>query len=177
MAETLESRIAFESPWVRLRQDRLRLGDGGEHDYYFIERPRYAIVAAVEDGRVWMVEQYRHPMAARCWELPMGIAPGGDSIPIEEAAATELREETGLRAARLDYVGEIAPAPALLRQTGALFLASGLSPGATDLERTEQDLVAAPWTVAEALDAVVSGRIRDAATVASFGLLRLKGLI
>jgi ADP-ribose pyrophosphatase len=175
--EILDSRTAFETPWLRLRMDRLRLADGMEIDYGYITRPRYAIIAAVQDGHVWLVEQYRHPLGARSIELPMGIAPGGDSTPIEEAAAIELREETGLRAERFDYVGEIAPAPALLAQTGALFLATGLTEGATDLEPTEQDLVARPWSIEDAVAGVLDGRIRDGATVASFGLLRMKELI
>lgn len=174
--EILNSRIALETPWLRLRLDRLRLGDGMEIEYGFIERPRYAIVAAVEDGAVWMVEQYRHPLETRSWELPMGVA-GGPDTPIAQAAAMELAEETGLSAERFAYVGEIAPAPALLRQTGALFLATGLAQGAQALEATEQDLVARPWPLEEALAAVCDGRIRDGATVASFGMLRLKGLI
>ena len=175
--DILDSHTAFETKWITLRRDRLRLGDGLEVDYAYIARPRYAIVAAVQDGHVWMVEQYRHPLGVRSIEFPMGIAPGGDALPIEEHAAIELREETGLRAKRFDYVGEIAPAPALIGQTGALFLATGLTEGAHDREPTEQDLVARPWRIEDAVAAVLDGRIRDAATVAGFGLLRMKELI
>jgi ADP-ribose pyrophosphatase len=177
MLATLDSRIAFENRWVRLREDRVRYPDGAEGVYAFIERPRYAVVAAVEDGHVWMVEQWRHPLGARSLELPMGVAPGGDATPIEEAARIELREETGLRADRLDYVAEIAPAPALIAQTGALFLATGLTRGPQALEPTEQDLTVRRMPVADAVAAILSGAIRDAATVASFGHLRLRGLI
>jgi 8-oxo-dGTP pyrophosphatase MutT (NUDIX family) len=177
MLSTLSSRIAFENPWVRLREDRVRYPDGAEGPYVYIERPRYAIVAAVEDGRIWMVEQWRHPLGRRSLELPMGVAPGGDALPIEEAARIELREETGLTAARLDRVAEIAPAPALIAQTGVLFLATGLTPGPQALEATEQDLVARPMPVAEALGLALDGGLRDSATIACLGLLRLKGLI
>jgi hypothetical protein len=127
--ERLGSRVAFENRWVRLLLDRLRLGDGMEIDYTYIARPRYAIAAAVEDGRIWMVEQYRHPLGRRSWELPMGVAPGVPEDRMDEAAAVELREETGVRAARFDYVGEVAPAPALLAQTGALYPRHGPYPG------------------------------------------------
>jgi 8-oxo-dGTP pyrophosphatase MutT (NUDIX family) len=175
--EILDSRVAFETPWLELRLDRLRLGNGMELEYGYIERPRYAIVAAVQDGAIWLVEQYRHPLGVRNIELPMGVAPGGAATPIEEAAAIELREETGLTAARMEYVGEIAPAPALLAQTGALFLATGLTEGEPDREPTEHDLTAFAWPVEAVIAAALDGRIRDAATVASVGLLRLKGLI
>ncbi len=175
--DILDSRVAFETPWLELRMDRLRLADGMELDYGYVARPRYAIVAAVQDGRIWMVSQYRHPLRRRIWELPMGIAPGVPEDRMAEAAAIELREETGVSAERFDYVAEIAPAPALLAHTGALFLATGLSEGAAAPEATEQDLVAEAWRVEEAVAAVLDGRISDAATIASVGLLRLKGLI
>jgi ADP-ribose pyrophosphatase len=175
MLTTLSTRIAFENRWVSLREDAVRFPDGLESVYAYIERPRYAIVAAIEDGRLWMVEQYRHPIKARSWELPMGVAPGGDAIPIGEAAKIELAEETGLRAARWQLIAEIAPAPALVAQTGVLFLATGLTRGTQALEQTEQDLVAAALPVPEVLAMAMDGRIRDAATIACLGLLRLHG--
>ena len=174
MAELLGRRTVFENRFVHLREDSLRLPDGLEIDYVYVTRPRYAIVAAVEDGRLWLVEQYRHPLGTRSLELPMGVA---DAPTIEAAAAAELREETGLRAERLDHVAEIAPAPALLAQTGALFLATGLTQGAPEREETEQDLTAEPWPIEDVVAAMLDGRIRDGATLAALGLLRLKELI
>jgi 8-oxo-dGTP pyrophosphatase MutT (NUDIX family) len=177
MFVTLSSRVVYENRYVTLRQDAVRYPNGDEGTYTFIERPTYAIVAAVEDGHVWMVEQWRHPLGARSWELPMGVAPGGDATPVDEAARIELREETGLTAAEWREIGRLTPAPALLAQTGVLFLATGLNRGAQSLEVTEQDLVARPWPVDEAVAAMLDGRIRDAATIASFGLLRLREII
>jgi 8-oxo-dGTP pyrophosphatase MutT (NUDIX family) len=174
---TLSTRTVYENRFVTLRQDAVRYPDGSEGAYTFIQRPAYAIVAAIEDHHVWMVEQWRHPLRARCWELPMGVAPGGDAIPIEEAAKQELREETGVAAAHWREIGRLNPAPALLAQTGVLFLATGLTHGEQALEETEQDLIARPWPVSDAVAAILDGRIRDAATVASFGLLRLCELI
>jgi ADP-ribose pyrophosphatase len=175
MLTTLGTRIAFENRWVRLREDAVRFPDGLESVYAYIERPTYALIAAIQDGHLWMVEQYRHPLGARSWELPMGIAPGGDSIPIEEGARIELKEETGVTAAHWQRVGDLAPAPALLAQTGVLFLATGLTRGEQALEETEQDLIARALPVETVLDMARNGTIRDAATLASLGLLRLHG--
>lgn len=177
MLTVTSSRVAFENRWVRLREDAVRYADGSDGLYTFIERPRFVIVAALDGGHVWMVEQYRHPIKTRQWELPMGVAPGGDATPADEAARIELREETGVSAVGMAYVAELVPSPALVGQTGALFLATGLTMGPQALEREEQDLVARAWPVEEVIAAILSGAIRDAATVASFGLLRLKQLI
>ena len=177
MPEILSSRTAFENRWVRLEEDRIRLPDGLEIDSVYVRRPRFVIVAALEEGALWMVEQYRHPLGRRSLELPMGLAPNAEAIPIEEAAAIELREETGLRAARFEHAGEVAPAPALLAQTGALMVATGLALGEPEREDTEQDLTAAPWPVADVLEAAVSGEIVDGVTLSALGLLRLKGRV
>jgi ADP-ribose pyrophosphatase len=177
MMKVRGTRVAFENRWVRLREDAVTLPDGYESVYAFVERPRYAIVAAIEDGHVWMVEQYRHPIGVRQWELPMGVAPGGDATPIEDAARIELREETGVTAAAWRYIGEVAPAPALIAQTGALFHATELTMGPQDLEHTEQDLVARAWPIADVLSMARHGTIRDGATLASLGLLSLHGVI
>jgi ADP-ribose pyrophosphatase len=175
MLTTLASRIAFENRWVSLREDAVRFPDGIESVYAYIERPRYAIIAAVKDGHIWMVEQYRHPLKARSWELPMGVAPGGDTIPIEDAARIELAEETGVTADKWRRIAELAPAPALIAQTGVLFLATGLARGPQALEHSEQDLVARALPIPEVLGMALDGRIRDAATIACLGLLRLGG--
>ncbi len=60
-----------------------------------------AVILAVDDGHVLLVEQYRVPIGARCLELPAGLV--GDEEEGEEAAAAairELEEETGYRAER-----------------------------------------------------------------------------
>jgi ADP-ribose pyrophosphatase len=88
-----------------------------------------------------------------------------------------LREETGVRAARFDYMGEVAPSPALMAQTGALYLATGLTEGAPEREATEQDLVAEAWRFEDVAAAALDGTIVDAATLASLGMLRIRGLI
>ena len=65
-----------------------------------------AVIVAIDDGRrsgrhVLLVEQYRVPLGRRCLELPAGLI--GDETEgeaVEVAAARELEEETGYRAAR-----------------------------------------------------------------------------
>ena len=177
MLSVRSTRIAFDNPWVTLREDAVTFPDGHEGVYAFIERPRYAIAAALEAGHLWLVEQYRHPLGRRSWELPMGVAPGGDATPIETAAQIELREETGVTAAHWQRLAEIAPAPALIAQTGVLFVATGLTDGPQALETTEQDLIARRWPVSDVLSMARNGTIRDGATLASLGLLSLHGFL
>jgi ADP-ribose pyrophosphatase len=67
---------------------------------------RAAVILAIDEGHVILVEQYRVPIGARCVELPAGLV--GDETEgeaIEAAAIRELEEETGYRAGHMVDLG------------------------------------------------------------------------
>lgn len=90
---------------------------------------RAAVILAVEDGHVLLVEQYRVPLGSRSLELPAGLI--GDSpedvgeSPLA-AAARELEEETGYRARRIETIGEFWSSPGMVSESFTLVRASGL---------------------------------------------------
>lgn len=92
-------------PWLRVSAEHVRLPNGHEIvDFYRIEMPEWAQVFAVtEDGRVAMIEQYKHGPGVASLELPAGYLDPGETP--EEAARRELREETGLEADDWRYLG------------------------------------------------------------------------
>ena len=89
---------------------------------------RAAVIVAVDDGHVLLVEQYRVPLGRPCLELPAGLVGDHDAGEgIEMAAARELEEETGYRAARIDMIGEFASSPGMVSETFNLVRATGLT--------------------------------------------------
>ena len=87
-----------------------------------------AVILAVEDGYVLLVEQYRVPLGANCIELPAGLI--GDQDAGEDAltsAARELEEETGYRADRLENLGEFFSSPGMVSESFTLVQAHGLT--------------------------------------------------
>ncbi|MVZ97444.1 NUDIX hydrolase [Sphingorhabdus sp. IMCC26285] len=87
-----------------------------------------AVILAVEDDHVLLVEQYRVPLGASCIELPAGLI--GDHDAGEDAltsAARELEEETGYRAGKLDIVGEFFSSPGMVSESFTLVRATGLT--------------------------------------------------
>ena len=87
-----------------------------------------AVILAVDDGHVLLVEQYRVPIGCRCLELPAGLV--GDEQagePIETAAARELEEETGYRAAQVEPIGLFHSSPGLTSEAFTLIRATGLT--------------------------------------------------
>ena len=171
----LTSRIAYENPWLRLREDRVRRADGSEGLYGVIERADFVVVVAWAAGCITLVEQYRYPLRRRLWELPMGTVEDRPDAPPEEVAATELRQETGLRAGRMEKVGELLLGPGICTQVGHVFLATDLQQGAAEPEATELGMVARAIPLAEVDAMVRDGRLGDAMTLAAIGLLRVHG--
>jgi ADP-ribose pyrophosphatase len=87
-----------------------------------------AVIVAVQDGHVLLVEQYRMPLQARCLELPAGLV--GDETEGEDVATSagrELIEETGWRADRIEIVGKFASSPGMVSETFTLVRAHGLT--------------------------------------------------
>jgi ADP-ribose pyrophosphatase len=89
---------------------------------------RAAVILAIDEGDVILVEQLRVPLGRRCLELPAGlIGDEHDDDTVEAAAARELEEETGYRAARFEAVGEFFASPGMVTESFTLVRATGLT--------------------------------------------------
>ncbi len=102
------------------------------------------VVAVTSEGRLLLTEQYRPPLRARVIELPAGLVgdePGQRDEPLTRAAARELEEETGYRAARLTPLTAGPSSAGLSDELIHFFAAEGLSRagagGGVDGERIE----------------------------------------
>jgi len=172
---TLSTRVAYENRWTRVREDQIRLPDGSPGLYGVVERSDFVIIAPFHAGRVTLVEQYRYPVSARMWEFPMGMweqAPDTDPAVL---AAAELREETGLIADTMTPGGTIFQGPGYCTQRGHIFLATDLRQAAPQRETSEQDMICRSFSLPEFEAMIRDGTVREAMTIAAFGLLRLKG--
>ena len=116
--------IRWEGNWIVAKQR-------GRWEYVSRARSiRAAVILAVEDGHVLLVEQYRVPLGKPCIELPAGLIGDDDDVADEgplAAAGRELEEETGYRAATLEDVGEFHSSPGMVSESFTLVRARGLT--------------------------------------------------
>jgi ADP-ribose pyrophosphatase len=87
-----------------------------------------AVILAIDDGHVILVEQYRVPLGRNCLELPAGLV--GDETEgeaVESAAARELEEETGYRAETIEPLGEFYSSPGMVSESFTFVRAHGLT--------------------------------------------------
>ena len=86
-----------------------------------------AVILAIDEGHVILVEQFRAPLQAPCLELPAGLI--GDEEEGEEAetaAIRELEEETGYRAGHMVDLGRFHSSPGMSSEGFTLLRAEGL---------------------------------------------------
>lgn len=119
------SRLLHDFHIFRLREDRcVSPRTGVEHPFFVIEAPDWInVVALTAEGRVVLIRQHRMGTGEVTLEIPGGMIDPGES-PLD-AAARELREETGYVAARWTSLGSIEPNPAIQTNRCYTYLAEG----------------------------------------------------
>ncbi len=169
---TLSSREVYRNHWMRVREDEILRSNGEKGIYGVVEKHDAAIILPIDDGRVWLVEQFRYTVQERALELPQGGWEMEIDSP-EELARGELKEELGLDAAHMTHLGTLWIAYGFTRQKLHVFLATGLSPVLAKRDAEEHDLVAHSVPIAEFEQMMVDGAIRDECTLAAWGLYLL----
>ena len=171
--KTLSSREVYRNPWLRLREDRIERSNGAEGIYGVIEKDDCAIIIPIDGDHVYLVEQFRYTVQQRFLELPQGGWETPDVDP-EELARGELKEETGLIAERMQFLGTSYVAYGYANQKMHIFLATGLTHSEKDPDPEEHDLQLHRVPIKDFEAMVRDGRICDVCTLAAWGLYRLQ---
>jgi ADP-ribose pyrophosphatase len=172
---TLSSREVYRNPWLSVREDQILRSNGQPGIYGVVDKHDCAIILPIDvdaddgKGRVWLVEQFRYTVQQRCIELPQGGWEMGDVDP-EELARGELKEEMGLHAAHMTYLGTLWIAYGFANQKQHVFLATGLTPTEKDPDPEEHDLAIHAVTMVEFERMMLDGTIRDNCTLSAWAL-------
>lgn len=158
----LTSQEIFGGVVIHLFRDTVELPDGREAVREVIRHPGAVCVLPIDsDGNVYFVNQFRYAFNKVTLEAPAGKLEKGEDI--KEAALRELKEETGLSATKITYLGEMYTTPALIDEIIHLYIAEGLTKGEQSLDEDEFINVK-KMSLDDAVKMVMNGEIKDSKT-------------
>jgi 8-oxo-dGDP phosphatase len=160
--EVLDSDLVYSGLVWDVRSDTFRYGDG-EIVRQYVDHPGAAAIVVVDDDeRVLLIQQYRHPIRHRDWEIPAGLLDIAGESPLE-TAQRELIEETDLTAGDWEPLLSIFTTPGGNDEVVHLFLARDLTPvGSAHAREAEEADIRIEWIpLQDAVTGVLEGRLRN----------------
>lgn len=168
--EVLQSDRVYQGYVWDVRSDRVAYGDGEIVREYVAHTGAVAVVALDDQDRVLLIQQYRHPIRYRDWELPAGLLDIDGEEPLV-AAQRELAEEADLVAREWRPLVSSWTTPGGNDEMIHIFLATGVSPAASAHDREDEEAdIRVEWVpLTDAAEAVLSGRMHNG--ILSIGVL------
>jgi len=162
-AEIVEGATVFEGKVFDVNRETVRFHGGTMVREYTVHHGAVAVLAVDDDDRVLLINQYRHPIRTRSWEIPAGLLDVEGEDPLA-AAQRELAEETDLVADVWSEPLTFFTSPGQSDEHVTLYEARGLHAAAGTHDRTDEEAeIVARWVSrAEALEAAFDGRIGNA---------------
>jgi ADP-ribose pyrophosphatase len=155
------SSYVLESPYLRIRRDRIVLPEGTIIDDYFVRESRgYVIVFAITpEKNVLLVRQYKHGIGKVLLELIAGAIDEGEEPA--QTAVRELAEETGYAAESFEHAAAFVTDPTNADTIAHVFVARGAYKcGAQKLDVTENISVELA-TLVELRDLIRNGAVES----------------
>lgn len=171
MIKTLSSKTIYKGHVINVKLDTVRENDIEYEREVVVHKGSAVIVPVFEDETVALVRQYRHAAEKYLLEIPAGSLDGDESP--QTGAERELEEEVGVTAANLDLLAEFYVSPGFLTERMHVFLATGLTKTAQNLE-TDEIIEIERYTFTQALEMIRNGEIEDAKTIAGLMLAGAK---
>ena len=166
----ISRKTLFHGRIVNVREDVAEIHCGSHVLREVVEHSGGVSVVPVDsDGSFWCVRQFRYPFMKELLEFPAGrLEPGEDPLV---CAVRELKEETGLSAGQMVYLGPMYPSPGFCNEILHLYLATELTQGEASPDEYEF-LSVERISEKKLLAMVMENEIPDAKTVV--GLFRAK---
>ncbi len=167
----LSSAKVWEGRVFGMQEDLVRLpGTPTPVLRQYIDHPGAVAVVVMRGTKVLLLEQYRHPVRAKLWEIPAGLL-DIDGERYVDAARRELREEADLEGGEWSVLVDLFSSPGCTSESLRVFLARDPVDCSEPFPREDEELEMRPvWVdLDEAVQAVLRGDLHNA--TAATGIL------
>jgi ADP-ribose pyrophosphatase len=160
--DVVDSTVPFTGAVWNVRRDRFGYNGETITREYVDHTGAVAVLALDDDGNVLLIQQYRHPVGYREWEIPAGLLDESGESALH-AAKRELAEEADLVADRWHVLSDFFTSPGGSNEAIRIYLARGLRAADRRFERTaeEADIVVRWVPLETAVDAVLARRLQN----------------
>lgn len=168
----LDSRLVLQSPpWLTITAQRCLLPNGHVIEEYLLAEGRDVVMVfpLSTEGKVILVEQYKHGCGHVLWDLPAGYVDSDDDSLLH-AAQRELAEETGFSADDWTRLAALHPDPNRSANRVHFYLAVGARRTTAQHLDVTEDLRVHEVAPEDLWLLVADGRIRSMSSVAGIGL-------
>ncbi len=165
--------VLAEDPYLLVARDAVRFADGTYGLYNRLLVPSGAAILPVHDGRIILLDRFRHGTRAWHLEIPRGSFSGQGTH--EDEARRELEEEIGAVAGELIDLGRLHSTTGCLDEEHHLYLAHVDRIGTPD--RHEAIVAIRAFTIEDTARKIADGEITDGPTLAAFLRARLRGCL
>ena len=126
-SEVLKNIQSISAKKIIFEVNKYKLPIGIESEFGIIKHPGAALAVPIKnDGKIVILRQYRFAVSRRILEFPAGTLEQNED-PLF-AIKRELKEESGFKANKWDYLGLLLPCPGYSDEVIHLFLARELEP-------------------------------------------------
>ncbi|MFF9212273.1 MULTISPECIES: NUDIX domain-containing protein [unclassified Streptomyces] len=166
--EIRATRTPFTGAKTSVRTDDVVMPDGSvaSRDYQ-VHPGSVAVLALDEEDRVLLINQYRHPVRHKLWEIPAGLLDVPGENPLH-AAQRELYEEAHVKAEDWRVLTDVYTTPGGCDEAVRIFLARGLSEAEGErfaAEHEETDMQHARVPLQELVRGILAGELHNTCLV------------
>jgi 8-oxo-dGTP pyrophosphatase MutT (NUDIX family) len=164
--KTLQSKIAYQNAWLRVREDQVIRPDGGPGIYGVVEiRPSVGVLAFNDNQELAVVGQWRYALGRYSYEIVRGGSGGGETDMLA-VAKRELREEAGFEAHAWEPFGSADVCNGVTTDVQHFFVARNLKFVGTNQDPFEE--ITTEWHPFEqVVQMVLNGEITEVCSVAA----------
>jgi 8-oxo-dGTP pyrophosphatase MutT (NUDIX family) len=168
--QKLSSTTKYQNRYMTVTDDEVLTESGDKLTFGVVHKEPAVWIIPWDGTHLTIIGQYRYAVDYFSWELPAGHA---EQNSPENAAALELKEETGITSKKLDLIGKFFVAPGHLTQLGYVYLATDLEHGKRELETAEKGMLVKEVTPIEFEEMIKDGTVKDGPTITAFKLFEI----